>query len=109
MELPENEDPDSLINKYDLKLKDMLSLIAIQGPEAKKILAADVTQFFPLDVWKMHGCGNDFVVFHIENQISDIKSLELTLKFNQENQSLLFHGKVIPYNLRIGRAMSYHE
>ena len=45
----------------------------------------------------------------IENQISDIKSLELTLKFNQENQSLLFHGKVIPYNLRIGRAMSYHE
>ena len=39
--------------------------------EAKKILAADVTQFFPLDVWKMHGCGNDFVVFHIENQISD--------------------------------------
>ena len=45
----------------------------------------------------------------IENQISDIKSLELTLKFNQENQSLLFHGKIIPYNLRIGRAMSYHE
>ena len=45
----------------------------------------------------------------IENQISDIKSLELTLKFNQENQSLLFHGKVMPYNLRIGRAMSYHE
>ena len=45
----------------------------------------------------------------IENQISDIKSLELTLKFNQENQSLLLHGKVIPYNLRIGRAMSYHE
>ena len=45
----------------------------------------------------------------IENQISDIKSLELTLKFNQENHSLLFHGKVIPYNLRIGRAMSYHE
>ena len=53
-----------------------------------------------------NGDGNSI---DIENQISDIKSLELTLKFNQENQSLLLHGKVIPYNLRIGRAMSYHE
>lgn len=45
----------------------------------------------------------------IENQISDIKSLELTIKFNQEGQNLLFRGEITPYNLRIGRAMSYHE
>ena len=46
---------------------------------------------------------------NIENDIDDIKSIELTLKFNQGNQELLLHGKVTPYNLRIGRAMSYHE
>lgn len=39
--------------------------------EVKKSLGADIANFFPLDIWKMHGCGNDFVVFHIENQISD--------------------------------------
>ena len=30
-----------------------------------------VAQFFPLNFWKMHGCGNDFVVFHIESDITD--------------------------------------
>ena len=45
----------------------------------------------------------------IENDIDQIKSLELTLKFNQESQDLLFRGEITPYNLRIGRAMSYHE
>ena len=46
---------------------------------------------------------------NIENQIEDITSLDLTLKFNEDNLDLLFHSKVTPYNLRIGRAMSYHE
>ena len=45
----------------------------------------------------------------IENEIGQIKSVELTLKFNQESQNLLFRGEITPYNLRIGRAMSYHE
>ena len=45
----------------------------------------------------------------IENEIDQIKSVELTLKFNQESQNLLFRGEITPYNLRIGRAMSYHE
>ena len=30
-----------------------------------------VAQFFPLNFWKMHGCGNDFVVFHVESDITD--------------------------------------
>tara|TARA_Y100000590_G_scaffold60806_1_gene64867 strand:- start:675 stop:1241 length:567 start_codon:yes stop_codon:yes gene_type:complete len=46
---------------------------------------------------------------NIENDITQIKSLELTLKFKKDGQDILFQGKVIPYNLRIGRAMSYHE
>tara|TARA_B100000497_G_C7675221_1_gene407842 strand:+ start:925 stop:1482 length:558 start_codon:yes stop_codon:yes gene_type:complete len=46
---------------------------------------------------------------NIENQTADIYSVDLTLKFNHENQNLLFHSKVMPYNFRIGRAMSYHE
>ena len=46
---------------------------------------------------------------NIENDIDDVKSIELTLKFNQGNQDLLLQGKVAPYNLRLGRAMSYHE
>ena len=45
----------------------------------------------------------------IENEIGQIKSVELTLKFNQESQNLLFRGEITPYNLRIGRAMSYHD
>tara|TARA_X000001036_G_scaffold91814_1_gene84251 strand:+ start:2928 stop:3485 length:558 start_codon:yes stop_codon:yes gene_type:complete len=53
--------------------------------------------------------NNNDNTIDITSQINDIKSLELTLKFTQDNQSLLFHGRVIPYNLRIGRAMSYHE
>ena len=46
---------------------------------------------------------------NIENDIDNVKSIELTLKFNQDNQNLLLQGKVTPYNLRLGRAMSYHE
>ena len=46
---------------------------------------------------------------NIENDIDNVKSIELTLKFNQGNQDLLLQGKVTPYNLRLGRAMSYHE
>ena len=46
---------------------------------------------------------------NIENQIEDVNSLDLTLKFNEDNLDLLFHSKVTPYNLRIGRVMSYHE
>ena len=42
----------------------------------------------------------------IENQIEDINSFDLTLKFNEDNLDLLFHSKVTPYNLRIGRAMT---
>lgn len=30
-----------------------------------------IAQFFPLDFWKMHGCGNDFIVFSIEQPITD--------------------------------------
>ena len=45
----------------------------------------------------------------IENEIGQIKSVELTLTFNQESQNLLFRGEITPYNLRIGRAMSYHD
>ena len=30
-----------------------------------------VAPFFPLNFWKMPGCGNDFVVFHVESDITD--------------------------------------
>ena len=46
---------------------------------------------------------------NIENDIDDVRSIELTLKFNQGNQDLILQGKIAPYNLRMGRAMSYHE
>ena len=39
----------------------------------------------------------------------EFRDLDLTLKFNEDNLDLLFHSKITPYNLRIGRAMSYHE
>tara|TARA_B100001113_G_scaffold341109_1_gene325921 strand:+ start:50 stop:607 length:558 start_codon:yes stop_codon:yes gene_type:complete len=52
--------------------------------------------------------SNDISI-DIENQITDINSIELKLKFNQSNQDLLFQSRVMPYNLRIGRAMTYHE
>ena len=46
---------------------------------------------------------------NIENDIDNVKSIELTMKFNKGNQNLLLQGKVTPYNLRLGKAMSYHE
>ena len=46
---------------------------------------------------------------NIETQISDINSIELTLKFIDENLDLLFHSKITPYNLRLGKSMSYHD
>jgi len=39
--------------------------------EEKKFSDRDITQFFPLNFWKMHGCGNDFILFHIEKPITD--------------------------------------
>ena len=53
--------------------------------------------------------NNDNSSIDIANQITDINSIELTLKFNHDNQDLLFQSRVMPYNLRIGRAMTYHE
>lgn len=46
---------------------------------------------------------------NVETQPIDIISIDLTIKFVHEDQNLLFHSKVTPYNFRIGRAMSYHE
>ena len=46
---------------------------------------------------------------YVNNSVEDINSIELTMKFMDENQSLVFHSKIMPYNFRLGKAMSYHE
>ena len=50
--------------------------------------------------------GNEI---NIISQLDDVKSLMLDFQFNNGDESIRLNGHALPYNLHIGRAMSYHE
>ena len=50
--------------------------------------------------------GNEI---NIISQLDDVKSLMLDFQFNSGDESIRLKGHALPYNLHIGRAMSYHE
>ena len=45
----------------------------------------------------------------LQSQLDDVKSLMLDFQFNNGDESIRLNGHALPYNLHIGRAMSYHE
>ena len=49
------------------------------------------------------------VSINIISQLDDVKSLMLDFQFNNGDESIRLNGHALPYNLHIGRAMSYHE
>ena len=50
------------------------------------------------------GTGIDIV-----SQIENVRSLKLDFQFSNDTNDLRLQSHTLPYNLRIGRAMSYHE
>jgi hypothetical protein len=45
----------------------------------------------------------------IASQLEDVKSLKFDFQFSIEGESIRLQSQTLPYNLHIGRAMSYHE
>ena len=58
------------------------------------------------DVYYLDHSGN---IIDISTNSHLTKSLKLDFQFDDNNNSLRLTGYSLPYNLRIGRAMSYHE
>jgi len=63
--------------------------------EEKKIPDRDITQFFPLNFWKMHGCGNDFILFHIEKPITDYQLSSLAQYLCNRNFGIGADGIIV--------------
>ena len=45
----------------------------------------------------------------IGTQLDDIKSLMFDFEFSADGETIRLQCQTLPYNLRIGRAMSYHD
>ena len=58
------------------------------------------------DIYYLDHSGN---IIDISTNSHLTKSLKLDFQFNDNNNSLRLTGYSLPYNLRIGSAMSYHE
>ena len=53
--------------------------------------------------------GHQGTEVNVVSQLEDVKSLMLDFRFNSGNETIRLTGHALPYNLHIGRAMSYHE
>jgi len=53
--------------------------------------------------------GHQATEIDVVSQLDDVKSLMFDFQFNSGDESIRLTGHTLPYNLHIGRAMSYHE
>ena len=77
-----------------------------QVPGSNNEILTDKIEYSSSNVYYLdqQGTGIDIV-----SQIENVRSLKLDFQFSNDTDDLRLQSHTLPYNLRIGRAMSYHE
>ena len=77
-----------------------------QVPGSNNEVLADNINYSNSTIYYLNQQGNGI---DITSQSDDIKSLMFDFQFSSDGETIRMQGQTLPYNLRIGRALSYHE
>ena len=91
---------------YEIKNTNKIIQNNNQVPGANDEVLTNKIDYSNSTIYYLNHQGNGI---DIASQLEDIKSLKFDFQFSIDGDSIRLQSQTLPYNLHIGRAMSYHE